>query len=79
MTNKLLSSYNYPPAPSPRGHAALLPGCQNLTQAGKLEQAGKFLRAGIVEEAGKLGYSGPGCSAPWAAHLLEDYKLENFK
>ena len=42
MTNKLLSSYNYPPAPSPSGHAALLLGCQNLTQAGKLEQAGKI-------------------------------------
>ena len=73
MTNKLLSFYNYPPAipPTlPHGRAALLPGCQNLTQAGKLEQAGKFPRAG-----------GP---APWAAHPPASwrnylYKLENFK
>ena len=48
MTNKLLSFHNYPPAiiPSlPTRPAAARPGCQNLTQAGKLEQAG--LEAGI--------------------------------
>ena len=74
MTNKLLSSYNYPPAIPPSRPCRIIPGCQNLTQAGKLEQAG--LEAGIIKGAGKLGYRGPGCSAPWAAPLLEDYKLE---
>ena len=64
MTNKLLSLYIYLPAiiPSLPSHpTAARPGCQNLTQAGKLEQAG-------LEAAGKLEYRGPGCLAPWAAH-----------
>ena len=67
MTNKLLSLYNYPPAipPTlPSRPCRALPGCQNLTQAGKLEQAG--LEAGTGREAG-----GPGCPAPWAAPLQQ--------
>ena len=66
MTNKLLSFHNHPPAilPSlPTHPTAARPGCQNLTQAGKLEQAG--LEAGTDREAGIPRPWGP---APWAAH-----------